>query len=442
MPSSRNPHPHVKWRDGRPRFEPGPALRAAGHKARDLKHDDGRWLSKGEAVDWSIRFQRELAKAAGKARTRRARPVPATRLYTVAHLFEDWFASPKFQRPADPAEALRQQHGGIVYAAKTIVDFRQKARVLESHDPSLWAAPVDALTQPVMFGLYEELRVTRGVATARGVMAVLSVALGWGRKRGKHRFRENAGVNPVRDLGMATPPPRIRFATRPEIAALVAAADALGHFEIGDSIMLGLWTGQRQGDRLALTDKGMLNGRRIFRQAKTGAIVAIRDVPDLAARLAAAADRRRAVKAEALLAATPEERRPIELRFSHVILNEQFDPRRGRERHVWEPFNEHHYRHVFAKIRDLAVRGSNKLALQPCPSLADFHEADLRDTAVTWMALAGATIPEIISVTGHSVQSATTILKHYLARHPEMADEAIRKMVAWYDAGGETEIGL
>jgi hypothetical protein len=58
------------------------------------------------------------------------------------------------------------------------------------------------------------------------------------------------------------------------------------------------------------------------------------------------------------------------------------------------------------------------------------------------MALAGATIPEIISVTGHTAESATRILRHYLARHPEMADSAIGKMVAWYEGGGETEFGL
>jgi hypothetical protein len=80
--------------------------------------------------------------------------------------------------------------------------------------------------------------------------------------------------------------------------------------------------------------------------------------------------------------------------------------------------------------------------VEPCPSLADFWDLDLRDTAVTWMALAGATVPEIIAVTGHTLESATRILKHYLARHPEMADSAMRKMVEWYDGGGETEIGL
>lgn len=430
---SHNPHPHVKWRDGRPRFEPGRTLRLAGHKAKDLRHDDGAWLSKGEAVDWSIAFQRTLAKAR-KGKRKAARPA-AEKFYTVGRLFEDFWRSRKFQLPTEPAEALRQRHEGNVYAQKTVQDYRQKAGVIEDYDPSLWASPVDALTTPIMFGLYEELVAERGIATARGAIAVLSVALSWGFKRGRFTFRMNQGVNPAKDLDMATPPPRVRFATRAEISALVAASDASGRPEIGDSIMTGLWTGQRQGDRLALQDKGLFNGRRIFRQAKTGAIVAIRDVPELAARLNAAADRRRAARAEALLAAaTPEDRARLEARFAYVILDEAWDTRPAVPRQRWQPWRGQHYTHVFAEIRAVAAVS--------CPTLADFHEADLRDTAVTWMALAGATIPEIISVTGHSAESATTILKHYLARHPEMADEALRKMVAWYDAGGETEIGL
>jgi hypothetical protein len=57
------------------------------------------------------------------------------------------------------------------------------------------------------------------------------------------------------------------------------------------------------------------------------------------------------------------------------------------------------------------------------------------------MALAEADVPQIAAVTGHSLQSVTTTLRHYLARHPEMADSAIRKVIAWYDSNGETEIG-
>jgi hypothetical protein len=40
------------------------------------------------------------------------------------------------------------------------------------------------------------------------------------------------------------------------------------------------------------------------------------------------------------------------------------------------------------------------------------------------------------------MESATSILKHYLARHPEMADASIGKMIEWFDAGGETETGI
>lgn len=72
------------------------------------------------------------------------------------------------------------------------------------------------------------------------------------------------------------------------------------------------------------------------------------------------------------------------------------------------------------------------------PSVATIKEKDFRATAVTWMALAGATLPEICS--GHSLQGAHQILKHYLALHPEMATTAIDKMVAWYEGNGETAI--
>ena len=35
---------YLKWRDGRPRWEPGPTLRAKGWKGRDLKSEQGEWL--------------------------------------------------------------------------------------------------------------------------------------------------------------------------------------------------------------------------------------------------------------------------------------------------------------------------------------------------------------------------------------------------------------
>ncbi|MDZ7822614.1 MAG: hypothetical protein U5K75_00245 [Ahrensia sp.] len=108
-----------------------------------------------------------------------------------------------------------------------------------------------------------------------------------------------------------------------------------------------------------------------------------------------------------------------------------------RGQSVWQPLTRKSYTtQILTKVKAHAA------AISGLASLANFLDLDLRDTSVTWMALAGCEIPEIVSVTGHTLESATQILKHYLARHPEMADSAITKMIKWYEADGETEIGL
>lgn len=436
-PKSAIKHPHVAWRDGRPRFQPGPKLRAEGYKGRDLRHDDGRWFSRGECVDWSQRFERER-RARKPAKTAPAAAPKRPPFYSVAQMFEDFWRSAKFDATQPDA-----------YSPATVADYKHRASLIERDHPLIWNAPVHLLDSPTLTVMFDELRSkpregrdevgrkvalpARGLAQARQAVIVLSAAIGWAISRGKIRQWRRRTDNPALGLDMPTLPHRIRFATRAELAALIAAADAMGRSEIADMAVLAVWTGQRQADRLLLANRAMLNGRRVFRQQKTGAIVAIRDVPELRARMEAAAQRRAAPRATALLAAsTPQEREEVERRFSHAVLDET----------RWVPFLASHYQHTFADVRDLAIAGDEKRGLKPCPSLAGFHDQDFRDTSVTWQGLAGATIPEIIAVTGHSAESATRILKHYLARHPEMADSAIGKMLDWYDAGGETEIGL
>jgi len=54
---------------------------------------------------------------------------------------------------------------------------------------------------------------------------------------------------------------------------------------------------------------------------------------------------------------------------------------------------------------------------------------DLRGTAVTRLAIAGATEAEIATITGHSLRSVRAILDaHYLARDPALAESAIAKL--------------
>jgi integrase len=55
---------------------------------------------------------------------------------------------------------------------------------------------------------------------------------------------------------------------------------------------------------------------------------------------------------------------------------------------------------------------------------------DCRDTAVARLAEAGCTPFEIASITGHSLKTVTTILRHYFTPTASIADNAIDKLNA------------
>jgi integrase len=59
--------------------------------------------------------------------------------------------------------------------------------------------------------------------------------------------------------------------------------------------------------------------------------------------------------------------------------------------------------------------------------IVDLHFHDLRGTTVTMLAEAGCTLPEIVSITGHSLRRAQEILDRYLARTSKLAESAIAK---------------
>jgi integrase len=406
---------HVKWRGGRPRFEPGPKVRALGFKGEDLRYGpSGAWFDPSEALAWSQAKEREIearradakkAAAAGKRLKRLRAPGPSRTFLSVEELFEVYFDSSRL-KGKEVEDGRRKQKP---LAPATAKDYKNKADTLGKFDPQIYTAPVNSLTKPIVYDLYERIWSKHGLAMARGSIAVLSAAISWGLKRGRvipdHRFPGN----PCTGLAMETPEPRLRALTPDEVRHLVSTADALERPEIGDAIIMGVWTGQRQKDRLALMDGGLFDGRRLFRQSKTKAIVEIRQAPELEQRLARAKERRADWK----------------VLPAHILVDEK----------MREPFKGDHYRHLFEKVRTAAVAGiDDKIA--PMPSLADARDQDLRDTAVTWLARAGCTHMEIAQITGHSMQSIQTILKHYLAHHREIADNAIAKLVAWYDGQG------
>ena len=81
-----------------------------------------------------------------------------------------------------------------------------------------------------------------------------------------------------------------------------------------------------------------------------------------------------------------------------------------------KPWTEDGFRSSFAKARIKA-------------QIRDVTFNDLRGTAVTRLAIAGATEAEIATITGHALRDVRSILdSHYLNRDPTLGENAIRKL--------------
>lgn len=148
------------------------------------------------------------------------------------------------------------------------------------------------------------------------------------------------------------------------------------------AVMLALWTGQRQGDLLRLSWSSY-DGKTIkLTQSKTKRNIVIPISSIL----------------RNVLKETPK--------VSTTILT-------GARKKPWTSYG---FQTMWQRL--LANAGIANLT---------FH--DLRGSAVVRLALSGCTVPEIVSITGHSLRDAEAILdKHYLGRDVRLAESAIRKL--------------
>ncbi|NUR12318.1 MAG: hypothetical protein HOQ20_10825 [Bradyrhizobium sp.] len=432
--------PLVTWRDGRPRFIPPESLRKLGYKGEDLRHGkSGPWFSLDEAIAWSQRRELEIVEkraaiADGETTPKklanaaeRARLAGVTTISQLVEAFLD--KNPRMKGvPIIDGKKRRKP-----LSAATVRGYRGSARVLEHlEDGAAWHEPADDVTPKVLTGILDKVEVKHGLAQARALRAMISAAYGFGRsKAGGYIVKHN----PVAGLEDTLPvlEPRIRVGSIAEMVHLVAVCDALGFPDIGDSVTLGLYTAQRQADRLALEDSKITSEGILFHQRKKGGQpLLIPMVEILRDRVVAAAKRRADWR----------------LNYAHVLIDER----------LRRPWDDHRYRKAFRVLRHAAafgtlekVEGKNAptpmavqllgkvdvravmdaAGLKPMPSLADFHDQDLRDTAVTWLALAGCTKWEIASITGHSLKSIDEILKHYFGLHPELARSGMARMEKW-----------
>ena len=204
-------------------------------------------------------------------------------------------------------------------------------------------------------------------------LAVLALVLAWGHNRG------DCPANPLEKPG------RLYRADRAE--RVWSAADEAAFLRVAPphlrlALILAADTGQRQGDLLRLPWSAWDGAHLHVRQGKTGRRVKI-----------PATDRLKAVL-------TAEPRRAV------TVLTTT----RGRS------WTSDGFRASWAKACAAAeISGLT------------FH--DLRGTAVTRLALAGCTVPEIAAITGHALREVETILDaHYLGRSSGLAVAAVAKL--------------
>jgi integrase len=251
------------------------------------------------------------------------------------------------------------------------------------------------------------------LATAAGVMRVLSAFCGW-----LVRMR-HLKANPVREaagggLRLPRPRPSPRIASLVELDALQAAAAELSLPHAWFALRLALHTGARPRDLLSLdaaTTVSLPDGEQCLRliASKTGAVIELA----LTGRLQALLAEIRAHQIERWGVGSVQATGPYLLRDAEDAPGKPYAAYADPVRVWWRDFDV---------LREHAVKA--------CPSLGTLRFKDLRATAVTMLAEAGCTIPQISSITGHSLAQATQILEHYRAATRAQAHAAQAKMAA------------
>lgn len=234
-------------------------------------------------------------------------------------------------------------------------------------------ALTDRRTRGVFMAWRDQLALSAGRRQADYAWTVLARVLSWSLNRGL------IAANPCEHGGRLYRGSRAeKIWTDEDEAAFLKSAPT--HLYL--PLMLALWTGQRQGDLLRLPWSAYDGTHIKLRQRKTGARVVVKVGAPLKAALDAAPKR------------------------STIILTNS----------AGKPWTSDGFRASWGK----ACKAAGVVGVT-------FN--DLRGTAVTRLALVGATEAEIATITGHSLRGVRAILDtHYLSRDPKLGDSAIIKL--------------
>lgn len=456
---------YFQWRDGRPAWIPSQGLRGAGWKRCDLRDDQGHWLTKGAAIDraaiindavaqWREGLSVPVAQAAiAPAGSTAERPTirRVEDRFSIGALFDEWAgvkapfkggAATVLIKPAceEFAELRPSTQRDYRNKLKRLIDVlagyaEPPARTASAEERRAYDLAVAEIRAESIFTLqadedadgvndplreaYRILKRTAGPNMAAGVLTVAGVWLGWARTNKTRRIHNWAAEVKRGDIVG-----RIRVLTWPELAHLVATAEAQGYPSIADAIVMGVDLSWSQADRLALTwdrvttdDAGRLraltrsqitDGPKAERvgRAKTGRVGGTPFLKIGRDRIAMIRARQRLRNAQP----------------THVLWCET----------TFAPWKADHFRHTFAEIREVAAR--------TMPSLIDVRDQDLRDTGITLCRAAGLSID---ATCARSLQSRRRVLdlwdQAYGEIGPEIADAGADQLDAYM---AERKVGL
>lgn len=258
-------------------------------------------------------------------------------------------------------------------AERTRRDYVRNIKAVETEFSTFpLAAFTDRRTRGEFLAWRDRLAVTRGRRQADYIFKTFAAILAWANDRGL------VPLNPCERPGKLYRSTRVEsvWSEDDELAFMSIAPERMAL-----AFQLAVWTGQRQGDLLRLTWKAYDGTTIRLRQSKGGRRVTIPVAQPL----------------RVLLDAAP--------RKAITILTTANDT-------SWTADG---FRTTWGKT--LKKAGINGLT---------FH--DLRGTAVTRFALAGAAEAEIATITGHSLRDVGAILDaHYLSRDSRLAVNAMNR---------------
>ncbi len=260
------------------------------------------------------------------------------------------------------------------YAESTRKDYK---RMLKNIEDRFGSMPIAAIEDPRVRQEFLKWRVkvasTSGPREADNRLSVVSALLTWCVDNGELTANHVKGFT------------RLYHSNRSDKIWLPENIDAfmrVAAIEMQRAMIIALHTGQRQGDILRL-GWGNYDGSRItLRQGKSGFArqVEIPCTPAL----------------KQMLDGMP--------RISAVVLT----TKTGR------PWKARYFKRQWEECATKA-------------EIAGLHFHDVRGATVTMLAEAGCAVPEIATITGHSLQTVAAILEKYLSRTKQLASSAILK---------------